>query len=261
MKKGILLAAFGSENRQGESSYRRFDALVRQRFPGISVRWAFTSVQMRERLASTSSRKKSDSVRKALDRMAFEKYTHVAVQPLHLNIGFEYNTILQAREQVAERFTALQIGAPLLTDDPEDARKFAEILMESLPEGRKADEAVLFMGHGSRFSPDKQYIDVARVLQEHDPLVLLGTLNGAVRLEHVLPQLAGVRKVWLLQLLAVVGRHTLEDMAGQEHWSWYSRLAEQGKECVPVLRGMTEYEGLLQMWADRLAEAVQRLQV
>lgn len=51
-KQGILLAAFGSGSRQGESTLRLFDARVRERFPGVPVRWAFTSVLMRERLAT-----------------------------------------------------------------------------------------------------------------------------------------------------------------------------------------------------------------
>ena len=69
MKRGILLAAFGSGSSQGESTLRRFDAQVRKAFPDVSVRWAFTSMLMRERLAS--ERKKSDSVHKALKKMAF----------------------------------------------------------------------------------------------------------------------------------------------------------------------------------------------
>lgn len=49
MKRGILLAAFGSGSSQGESTLRRFDAQVRKAFPDVSVRWAFTSMLMRER--------------------------------------------------------------------------------------------------------------------------------------------------------------------------------------------------------------------
>mgnify|MGYP000130252560 CR=1 FL=1 len=57
MKRGILLAAFGSGSSQGESTLRRFDAQVRKAFPDVSVRWAFTSMLMRERLASDYSGK------------------------------------------------------------------------------------------------------------------------------------------------------------------------------------------------------------
>lgn len=69
MKRGILLAAFGSGSSQGESTLRRFDAQVRKAFPDVSVRWAFTSMLMRERLAS--ERKKSDSVHQGIEENGF----------------------------------------------------------------------------------------------------------------------------------------------------------------------------------------------
>ena len=98
MKRGILLAAFGSGSSQGESTLRRFDAQVRKAFPDVSVRWAFTSMLMRERLAS--ERKKSDSVHKALKKMAFEKFTHVAVQPVHVIPGLEYGDIVSDADEL-----------------------------------------------------------------------------------------------------------------------------------------------------------------
>ena len=88
MKRGILLAAYGFGNIRGASALRAVQAAAEARF-SLPVRWAFTSETMRMRLAS--SRTKSDSVIKALKRMRFERYTHVAVQPLHLIPGMEYN--------------------------------------------------------------------------------------------------------------------------------------------------------------------------
>ena len=257
VKQGILLTAFGSGSVQGEASFRRFDALVRARFPGIPVRWAFTSMLMRERLAS--ARKKSDSVSKALSRMAFERFTHVAVQPLQLIAGFEYGDIQTIVQQMQEEglFAALNMGEPLLTErDGGDAARVADALLAGLPQERCSDEAVLFMGHGSRHVSERQYEILSHIIQERDPLVFMGTLNGAVRLDAILPLLAGVQRVWLLPLLAVVGRHTLEDMAGASENSWYSRLTACGIHCTPVLRGMTEYEGLLDIWGDHLACAM-----
>ena len=111
MKRGILLAAFGSGSSQGESTLRRFDAQVRKAFPDVSVRWAFTSMLMRERLAS--ERKKSDSVHKALKKMAFEKFTHVAVQPVHVIPGLEYGDIVSDADELRAdgTFASLVVGA------------------------------------------------------------------------------------------------------------------------------------------------------
>ena len=51
MRRAILLVAFGASSAQGQNALKGFDALVRQHYPGIPVRWAYTSLLLRERLA------------------------------------------------------------------------------------------------------------------------------------------------------------------------------------------------------------------
>ena len=133
MKRGILLAAFGSGSSQGESTLRRFDAQVRKAFPDVSVRWAFTSMLMRERLAS--ERKKSDSVHKALKKMAFEKFTHVAVQPVHVIPGLEYGDIVSDADELRAdgTFASLVVGAPLLTESQASVDRAARALLADRP--------------------------------------------------------------------------------------------------------------------------------
>ena len=140
MKRGILLAAFGSGSSQGESTLRRFDAQVRKAFPDVSVRWAFTSMLMRERLAS--ERKKSDSVHKALKKMAFEKFTHVAVQPVHVIPGLEYGDIVSDADELRAdgMFASLVVGAPLLTESQASVDRAARALLAD-PEILILDEA------------------------------------------------------------------------------------------------------------------------
>ena len=77
MKTAILLVAYGTSSPQGRGSLRQFDTWVRERFPGICVRWALSSELLRTRL--TRARQKNDSVLKALQRLRLENFTHVAV--------------------------------------------------------------------------------------------------------------------------------------------------------------------------------------
>ena len=49
MKTAILLVAYGTSSPQGRGSLRQFDAWVRERFPGICVRWALSSELLRTR--------------------------------------------------------------------------------------------------------------------------------------------------------------------------------------------------------------------
>ncbi|MBG3877457.1 sirohydrochlorin cobaltochelatase [Desulfovibrio oxamicus] len=264
MKKGILLAAFGSGTPQGQSTLRLFDERVRALFPGVPVRWAFTSVVMRNRLAA--ARKKTDSVQKALRKMWFEKYTHVAVQSLHSIPGAEYADLLADVEEMRatagrkEGFMRATVGAPLLDSD-DDIRRAAAALLTHLPPERIPGDACVFMGHGTWHEGESRYGVLSAQVRERDPLVHIGTMDGDCTIDDILPRLAedGVRRVWLLPLLSVVGRHAVQDMAGDAPDSWRSRIVAAGMECVPVLRGTAEYGGFVDIWLDHLGVALRAL--
>lgn len=260
MKCGILLAAFGSASAQGESTLKLFDAEVRARFPTIPVRWAFTSHILRNRLAV--ARKKTDSVRKALEKMCFEKYSHVAVQPLQIIPGNEYAEVCEdaAALQGPSAFDYVGVGAPLLTSDV-DIQRSAAAIIRHLPAQRNADEAVILMGHGAHHAAVSRYADLAQAVYALDAQVHVGTMNGTAQLEHILPQLgkpSSSKRVWLMPLLSVVGRHTLSDMAGTDPQSWRSRIDAAGFTCVPVLKGTAEYTGFIDIWLDHLAFVVEK---
>lgn len=259
MKTGILLAAFGTATPQGEATLRRFAQRVRDRYPDVPVRWAFTSPAMRERLAD--ARKKSDSVGKALRKMAFERYDGIAVQPLHVVPGIEYTDVLDECTAMAGQFTALATGAPLLAGG-EDMDALARALLAELPATRAADEAVLFAGHGSQHDSAVYYAALARAVTANDPLAFVATMKGEVRLNQTLPLLLdkGVRHVWLVPLLAVIGRHALEDLAGNRPDSWRTLLETHGLTCTPVLTGMAEMPCFADVWIDHLDKALRLLE-
>ena len=252
MKRAILLVAFGASNAQGQSALKCFAARVRGRFPGVRVRWAYTSLFLRDRLAR--ARQKSDSVLKALRRLCFEKFTEVAVQPLQTIPGREHAEVCAAVDEVAaQEGLVCHVGAPLLAD-PEDVTEAALALIRHLPPERGPHEDVVLMGHGARHAAVARYEDLAQTVSALDPHVHVGAMNGAVMLENILPRLSSA-KVWLLPLLSVVGRHALRDMAGEQACSWRSRIEAHGRQCVPVLRGTAEYAGIAGIWLRHLTEA------
>lgn len=256
MKTAILLVAYGTSSPQGRGSLRQFDAWVRERFPGICVRWALSSELLRTRL--TRARQKNDSVLKALRRLCLENFTHVAVQPLQIIPGSEH-TDVRADADEAGRLDGLHvsIGTPLLACD-EDIRAAAQAVLAHLPEERRADEDVVLMGHGSRKQAVTAYATLAGAVQALDARVHVGTMSGALELEALLPRLTS-RRVWLMPLLSVVGRHTLEDMAGDAPDSWRSRIEAAGHTCAPVVRGTAEYRAFADIWLRHLEDAVAAL--
>ncbi|WP_337519469.1 sirohydrochlorin cobaltochelatase [Desulfovibrio sp.] len=256
MKTAILLVAYGTSSPQGRGSLRQFDAWVHERFPGICVRWALSSELLRTRL--TRARQKNDSVLKALRRLCLENFTHVAVQPLQIIPGSEH-TDVRADADEAGRLDGLHvsIGTPLLACD-EDIRAAAQAVLAHLPEERRADEDVVLMGHGSRKQAVTAYAALAGAVQALDARVHVGTMSGALELEALLPRLTS-RRVWLMPLLSVVGRHTLEDMAGDAPDSWRSRIEAAGHTCAPVVRGTAEYRAFADIWLRHLEDAVAAL--
>ena len=277
MKTAILLVAYGTSSPQGRGSLRQFDTWVRERFPGICVRWALSSELLRTRL--TRARQKNDSVLKALQRLRLENFTHVAVQPLQIIPGSEH-TDVRADADEAGRLDGLHvsIGMPLLACD-EDIRAAARAVLAHLPRERRADEDVVLMGHGNdrgpgdltlaataaafhQADPHRQavtaYAALAGAVRALDARVHVGTMSGALELEALLPRLTS-RRVWLMPLLSVVGRHTLEDMAGDAPDSWRSRIEAAGHTCAPVVRGTAEYRAFAAIWLRHLEDAVAAL--
>lgn len=260
MKRGILLVAFGSGNPQSAATLRRVQNRTEERF-SLPVRWAFTSDTMRERLAL--ARTKSDSVLKALRRMRFERYTHVAVQSLHLIPGLEYSAVLgDVRQADAEGALCVEVGAPLLRTEA-DAGEAAKALLRHLPEGRLRGEAVVCMAHGSRHDAEYLYECWSDAVSALDPDVHVACMKGRLTLDTLLPALAAEKapetRLWLLPLLSVVGKHTLQDMAGTRPQSWKSRLEAAGFTCTADLRGLADGPDFTALWLNRLEAALAAL--
>ncbi|MGE4296901.1 MAG: sirohydrochlorin cobaltochelatase [Desulfovibrionaceae bacterium] len=266
MKQGIVLAAFGAGNDEAQRVLHGFGARVCAAFPGVPVRWAFTSGVIRTRLADEG--RKTDSVNKALQKMWYEKFTHVVVQSLHVVPGREYNDLLDDARALASnasqdgepgtmRFARVGVGAPLLASEA-DVDRVADAVVRHVPAARRPDEAVLLMGHGTRHQGDAQYGLLSRAITCRDPNIFIGTMDGAVTIKDIIPRLlaAGVRRAYLLPLLAVAGAHVRRDMAGTGSDSWASQLVAAGIACTPVLKGAAEYEGFAAIWIDHLHEAV-----
>ena len=95
-KVGILLVAFGSSEDSAQVSFENIDKKVKAAYPGIDVRWAYTSHIIRHKLAKAG--KLLDSPAVALAKMMDEQFTHVAVQSLHTIIGAEYDDLRRTVE-------------------------------------------------------------------------------------------------------------------------------------------------------------------
>ncbi|MDL2307084.1 sirohydrochlorin cobaltochelatase [Desulfovibrio sp. OttesenSCG-928-C06] len=254
MKKAVLLAAYGSTEEKNAMHLGSFETMVRAHLPGYSIRWAFTSMLMRNRLAA--ARKKTDSVKKALCRLGFEKFSQITVQSLHIIPGSEYEDMLaEIKQAQAEGAPAdISVGIPLLGDQ-QDLAQAAEAVCGNRPELAGPDDAIIWVGHGTSHQGNSSYQALTDAVQKHDSRIFIGTLEDGI--EPLWEQLCAkqIKKAWLMPLLAVVGRHAAQDIAGAVPQSWKSRLSEKGIECIPVTRGIVEYPDFTEIWLRHLLNA------
>ena len=252
-KVGILLVAFGSSEESAQVSFENIDKKVKAAYPGIPVRWAYTSHIIRDKLAKQG--KHLDSPEVALAKMMDEKFTHVAVQSLHTIGGAEYHDLRRTvgAFKMMGGFEKVILGYPLMATQ-EDMEATAAAVMASIPKERKKEDAVVLMGHGTHHPSNAFYAALMFQLQLKDPNIFVGTVEGYPELD-VLQELLlkkGIKKAWLMPFMSVAGDHAKNDMAGDEDDSWKSMLTKAGIQCMIVLKGTAEFDEYVEIWVKHV---------
>ena len=257
-KKGVLLVAFGTSVPEAQAVFKNVEEKVKATFPGVPVRWAFTSKIIRDKLAKEGQQ--LDSVAEAMAKMQDEDFTDVAVQSLHTIPGAEYDdtvAIVKAFEGLPGGIRHISIGCPLLSST-EDMMASVDAMMANFPKERKPDEAVVLMGHGTHHPGNAYYPAIQYFFWKKDKNVFVGTVEGSPELDDVMAELKarGIKKVYLMPFMAVAGDHAMNDMAGDEPDSWKSVLTKAGFECQAVLQGTAGYDQIVAIWIEHLKRAM-----
>jgi len=258
MKKGILLVAFGTSEASAKVSFQNIEAKVKEAFPGVDVVWAYTSHIIRHKLAKQGEMILSPA--QALAKMMDEGYTHVAVQSLHTIPGEEYHDLtmtVNGFRAMPGGFDRLILGFPMLGAQ-DTVAKAVDAVIATIPKARKANEAVVLMGHGTHHPGNIYYSAMNWQLQQKDPNIIMGTVEGYPDLGDVIAWLKEKKtgRVWLMPFMSVAGDHAKNDMAGDEEDSWKSQLTKEGFSCQTVLKGTAEYDAFVDIWVGQLAKAM-----
>lgn len=261
-KTGILLVAFGSSYDNAREAYSYFEKRVHEEFPDTEVRWAYTSNMVRSILKKRGF--DMDTPAEALAHMCDDGFTRIAVQSLHVIPGDEYDYLKQvvnSFRQVPKGPEKIVLGKPLFFLH-HDVEASVQALLKVIPEERKPNEAVVFMGHGTEHAANIYYPGVNYYFSQTDDLVIAGTVEGFPGLKEVKEELreASVKRIWLLPLMAVAGDHAQNDMAGPEADSWKSQLEAEGYEVHPVLKGLAGTQAVADVWISHLKETVHELE-
>ena len=263
MKTAIVLAAFGSRNKNAMASLDHITERVRAAYPDIPVSVAYTSKTIRGHMKEAGEA--VDSVPEALDRLHGEGFTHVVIQSLHLIPGMEFHELLGlANEHMLSDggFHRVEVGFPLVAGEA-GMENVAETILSIGLEGKGENDAVLFMGHGTRHDGSVYYEALHRAFQERDKTVHMGVMEHTedAGIDAIVERFKalGVKKAYLLPFLFGAGWHVARDMVGDSENSWKTRLENEGIACQTVLKGAGEYDRLVDIWLAHLDDALRRM--
>ncbi len=261
MKTAIVLAAFGSRHKNAMASLDHIVERVKTAYPDTLVRVAYTSKTIRGHMEKAGEA--VDSVPMALDRLLEEGVTHVAIQSLHLIPGTEFHELLSLANELMLKdggFNRVEVGFPLVAGEA-GVEKVADTILSIALEGKGTNDAVLFMGHGTKHDGNIYYETLHHAFQKRDPSVHMGVMEAEPGIELIIErfQSDGVKKAHLLPFLFGAGWHAARDMVGDGESSWKVRLEKAGIECEAVLKGAGEYDRLVDIWLKHLNDAMRRM--
>lgn len=254
-RKGILFAVPGTTCEQAMGAFAQIEAAAVGRFPGVMVRWTYTSGPIRRKLAARGIVVADPAA--ALNAMQAEGVTCAAVVSLHMTDGMEYGEL----SEVAKAFSGqpgnrmrVALGHPLMTSEEEWGRVLS-VVLAPLPATSGAAERVILVAHGST---DPCAIETLKRAGEQacrvDPRLILGMMLGLPDRDAVVRDClaAEVRKVWLVPCFVAAGFTVVQDIAGTGEHSWASVLTRAGMEVVPIVRGLGETTGVVDVWLNQV---------
>lgn len=252
-RRGILFAVPGTTCREALGAYDHIERVAAARFPDAEPRWTFTSAGVRRKLAAKGAPVKTPA--EALAAMADEGFTRVAAASLHLSPGMEFGDLAEAVaafERARAGSMRVTLGSPLLASETA-WRRTVEILMSTLPGEPAARDRIILIAHGSRDPrAEKAFLAAGKVCRTVDPRIILGMMLGSPGPDDVARECraAGAGKAWLLPCMVAAGLSAREDIAGVGERSWATVLEQAGIPSIPVIKGLGEIPGIVDIWMD-----------
>ncbi len=256
-KRAILVVSFGTSYADTRKvTIEACENAIKAAFPEYEIRRAFTSKTIIKILKERDNIL-VDTPEEALQKLQADGFSEVIVQPLHVIPGTEFHDVVAMVKQHESAFKTIRLGVPLLAST-HDYMAVADALAMQLPE-MGANEAVVFMGHGTHHPANAAYPAFERVCEDKGlPHVFMGTVEGYPELEQVVRRLQkhNIEKVTLMPFMLVAGDHAQNDMAGDEEDSWKMRLKKEGVVVDIYLHGLGENAGIQDIYVQHVHDAI-----
>ncbi len=251
MKVPLVLVAFGTTT-SARQSYAFLEEHIRAAFPEHEVHWAFSSRMVRD-FSQQRHGRKGKGPREILEQLQARGFEWAVVQSLHLLAGHEFYRLVE-EVQACRMRTAM--GLPLFWA-PADYGAFLEALAPRL-DAAGPEDAIILVGHGTDHPSWVTYLGLQYLLSKRfNSQVYIGVLEGHPSRQEVLAEVvrSGAKRIRLLPLMLVAGRHVQEDLAGPED-SWKTSLEEAGLTVTLDATGLLHYPGVIKIFRDHIVNAL-----
>ena len=254
MKQAILVTSFGTSYFETlEKTISVIEREMAAEFPHYEIRRAFTSEIIRAKLKKRDNME-IDNVKTALEGFVKEGYTNVVIQPTLIINGLEYEKkIMAVVEKFKDKFEALKVGAPLLTDGADYTK-----VSKALGKAYDINEITVFVGHGTTHHSDAAYAALDYHLKANGlSNFFAGALGGYPDMDTVYSaiQKLGGKKVTLVPFMLVAGDHTVKDIAGEKD-SWKAFFISKGFDVRCELKGLGELPDIRRIFYDHVSECL-----
>lgn len=254
LKKAILMTYYGTlDDSARMASFDVMTQKVRQAFPGVEVREAYTS-----RATAAAMRRKSGKphlrVHEAMMRLENDGYNSIIAVSGEILYGKTEQNIRHCLDTLRHRFFEIKTTTPLLYT-ADDCRKAMQVILDNV--NVSDDEQVVFVAHGKNGAADDVFCLCDYILQhEGHSNCHVATVEGYPSLENIKQILrnSGTRKVVLAPLMMTGGGHAKRFVCT----TWRKALEAEGYMVRTVQAGVLEYSGIQQIIIDKIRLADQQ---
>lgn len=256
MKKGILVVSFGTTYE--ETRKKNIEVLenqIQDTFKDYEVRRAFTSYIVMKRL------KERDGIvilnpEEALNKMVEDGFEEIAVQPLHIIPGYEYEKIKSAVHKISvhNKDVKITLSKPLLYDTQDYSKVLDAIKYDKID----ADyDGLVLMGHGTNHFANACYSCLQKHIDDKELNIFISNVEGYPELDQIIPILKkrNMKKIVLKPLMLVAGDHATNDMVKSDD-SWKNQLEKEGIEVKPYIVGLGENEKIRGIFINHLTQII-----
>ena len=253
MKPPIVLSAFGTSSKALDT-YSFIDSIIKARFAGHEVVWAYTSRMIKQKLAQESNVqiKHPDAVLKKL----YEKgHKRAVVQSMHLICGHEFYKLT---DEARSAKIHTSIGMPLLTSC-NDYKNVSLAL--SIDEYLQENEAVVLVGHGTQHHAWTSYPALENILkQNYGPDVHIGVIDTKFPKIHLIEKIdrTGAKQIILLPFMLVAGMHLKRDLTGSED-SWQNAFNAKNIFVKIEKQGIGYNKKIIEIFINHIQGALDRV--